>query len=128
MLLADFVSWMILSIASLTPALGPLKVNRVAFSMWLGVASMCVCEVCAMLSRVCFPVPMTYPTLSVGIVSSSVTCSPDRAGSFTCDVEVGAVLDDIVWRSVCFLCLTLASAFRRSKMFLMDSMAPWMPV
>ena len=33
-----------------------------------------------------------------------------------------------LWRSVCCLCLTLASAFRRSKMFLMDSMAPWMPV
>ena len=92
MLLADFVSKMILSIASLTPSLDPLKVNRVAFSMWLAVASMCVCEVCAMLSRVCFSAPMTYPTLSVGIVRSSVTCSPDRVGLFSCGVVVVVVV------------------------------------
>ena len=68
---------MILSIASLTPSLGPLKVNKVAFSMWLGVARcgsvwlQCVCEVCAMLSRVCLPAPMTYPSLSVETVRNS---------------------------------------------------------
>ena len=43
-----------------------------------------------------------------------------------CGVEV--MLDDIVWHSVCCLCLILASAFRRSRMFLMEIMAPWMPV
>ena len=98
--------------------------NRVAFSTWLGVASMCVYEVFAMLSRVCFPAPMTYPTLSVGIVRSSVICSPDSTELFYCGVEVDAMLADVVWRSICCICPTLASACRRSRMFLMQILAP----